>query len=158
MAATAIADDTVRLDTGSPKTAQPVLFKDEKGDLHPLNPQHRKLTAVHFWATWCVPCIAELPEVEATQWAYGGKDFEIVAISLDGDSNMPKVKQFFADHKIEHLIPYLDFGNASFKGTGAKGLPATVFIDTMGKEIARADGPLDWKNPETIDFIKSHIK
>jgi len=158
MATAAFADDNVSLTIESPKAAAAAIFKDEKGDVHPLNPQQHKLSAVHFWATWCAPCVAELPQVDAAQQAYGDKGLRVVAISLDGDNNMPKVKQFFADHKIEHLTPYLDFGNASFKGTAAKGLPATVFIDSEGKEIARANGPLDWKKVDTTGFIESHLK
>ncbi len=158
MASTVSAQELAPLDTSSPKTASAVLFKDESGNLHPLNPQQHKLSIVHFWATWCTPCVAELPEVDKAAEAYGGKGVRVVAISLDGDGHIDKVKKFLADHKITHLAPNLDFGNASFKASGLKGLPGTLFIDATGKEIARADGPLDWKNKETVEFIEKALR
>src|SRR5438046_1874024 len=67
------------------------------------------LTAVHLWATWCVPCLKELPEVDATASAYKNKDFHVTAISLDTD--MAKVEKFFADKGIKTLTPAIDKNN-----------------------------------------------
>lgn len=156
LAVSAYAADTVGLTVESPKAAPAVVFKTADGNMHPLNPGKDQLTAVHFWATWCVPCLAELPEVDAAAKAYDSKGFRVVAVSLDND--IGKVAPFFAGHHITTLTPALDMGNASFMAAHLAGLPGTLFIDKNGKEIARADGPLDWKSKEVTGFIASHLK
>lgn len=154
--APAFADDTVSL-TIATKSAPAISFKDDQGRTQPLSPEQHKLSIVHFWATWCAPCIAELPEVEETAKTYAEKGVYIAAVSLDGD-NMNKVKTFYASHNITHLAPYLAPDTASFNATGLQGLPGTLFIDSTGKEIARADGPLDWKGKEVTGFIEKALK
>lgn len=141
-----------------PENAQPaiaVTWKDAQGAAHALDAKAAKLTAVHFWATWCVPCVGELPEVDATQAAYKDKGLHIVALSLD--TNMDKVKKFFADHKITNLQPNLDPNAGTFQNSKSPGLPTTLFIDAQGNEIARAEGPLDWKT-EGKAFIEDRLK
>lgn len=157
MAGAAFADGTAPLEIAT-KPASPMVFSDAQGSMHPLNPQANKLTIVHFWATWCAPCIAELPGVDKAQAAYGDQNVRIVALSLDGNDGIPKVKQFFADYKIAHLTPYVDFGMASFKAARSNGLPLTLFIDSSGNEIARAEGPLDWKSKEVKEFIEKQAR
>jgi thiol-disulfide isomerase/thioredoxin len=114
------------------------------------------LTAVHLWAIWCVPCLKELPEVDAAAAAYKDKDFHVVAISMDTD--MAKVKQFFADKGIKTLVPAIDKDSASFRAAHLRGLPGTLFFNKKGELIGRADGPLDWKAKSTTDFIESQLK
>ncbi|MDE3015398.1 MAG: TlpA family protein disulfide reductase [Pseudomonadota bacterium] len=155
MAAAAYASDTVSLAVESPKPAPALVFKSADGAFHPLNPGKDKLTAVHFWATWCVPCLAELPQVDAAAKAYGGQGFRVVAISLDND--IGKVAPFFAARHITQLVPYADMGTASFVAAHLQGLPGTLFIDKNGREIARAEGPLDWKSAQVTGFIASHL-
>jgi thiol-disulfide isomerase/thioredoxin len=122
-----------------------------------------KLTAVHFWATWCVPCIDELPMVDDTQDIFrgskliGGDDFKVVVIAIDG-RNMSKVKLFFHDKKIEHLDAYLDPTQKMPKLAKLPGLPGTLFVNSKGVIVARADGPLDWQSTEVQKFLKSQLK
>ena len=65
LAVSAYANEAVKLAIEAPKPAPAVVFKTQDGALHPLNYGKDTLTAVHFWATWCVPCVGELPEVDA---------------------------------------------------------------------------------------------
>ncbi len=111
------------------------------------------LTAVHFWATWCVPCVSELPELDAAAATYKDIDFQVVAISLDID--MVKVKLFFDEKGIRTLAPLLDKNSAAFLTAKLRGLPGTLFFNKEGELIARADGPVDWKSAATITFIES---
>jgi thiol-disulfide isomerase/thioredoxin len=115
-----------------------------------------KLTALHLWAIWCVPCLKELPEVDATAAAYKDKGLRVTAISLDTDMN--KVKTFFAEKGIKTLIPAIDANNAVFRAAALRGLPGTLFFNEKGEVVGRADGPLDWKAKTTADFIESHLK
>lgn len=113
-----------------------------------------KLTILHLWATWCVPCVAELPELDA--FAKAHPDLGVIALSED--TSLEKVRNFFAVHKITALTPALDEKMTMFQKAQGIGLPTTLFIDANGRMFARADGPLDWKSKDVSDFIEQHLK
>lgn len=156
LAGSALAEDLTVLSDSEPKPQLPVVFKSEDGNLHPLNPQLHKLSIVHFWASWCVPCVKELPQVDAVAKAYAGKDLHLVAISLD--TNIATVKKFYAEHHIANLTPYIDMGSASFSAAKLKGLPATIIFNKEGEEIASTEGPLNWTDKKVMDFIEGQLK
>lgn len=120
------------------------------------------LTAVHFWATWCVPCIDELPQVDDAQDIFrnakllGGDGFKVIPIAIDGH-NMNKVKIFYRDKRIKHLDAFLDPTQNMPKEARLPGIPGTIFVDSKGEIIARADGPLDWQSPEVQKFLKKQL-
>ena len=115
-----------------------------------------KLTAVHFWATWCVPCIDELPEIDQTIKNYEGKGLYIVPIAME--NNVGRIEEFFVKHKITRIRPYRDDGITSFKSLGIRGLPTTVFFDSSGKEISRAEGPMPWLHEDNIRFLEGRLQ
>lgn len=144
----------VELQETAPSPLPAIAFSDEQGQNHGFTPMQNAFTILHLWATWCTPCVAELPEVDAAQKTYAGNGVRIVAISLD--SGMDKVKAFFTQHKIAHLTPYLDVKNATFKTAQARGLPVTLIVNIRGEIIARADGPLDWQR-SVAPFMKRQL-
>lgn len=121
-----------------------------------LNPGEAKLTAVHFWATWCTPCVAELPEVDAAQQTYGKAGLKVVAISMDG--NLKKVTDFYKKHNINALDALDDYKAVSFNNLKLLGLPTTVFIDAKGEIIGRVDGPMHWNESPNKEFIEKQLK
>ncbi len=149
---------SVPLIESQPTPAADMPYTDQYGEAHTVADQLGKLTAVHFWATWCAPCVDELPEVDAAAKAYGKHGFKVIAISLDGDNALKRVKEFLASHGITHLEPALDMGMRSFKAADTLGLPTTIMIDANGNEVARATGPMRWGDPNVHKFITSHLK
>lgn len=153
--APALAGDFADLKMGDPKPAATLDFRDALGKEHTLaTDKGSSVTVVHFWATWCVPCVGELPEVEAMAKKYANRGLKVIFISLDG--TMPKVESFVEEHKLD-FTPFLDNKNASFKAAAIPGLPATVFINSKGEEVGRVEGPLDWKKAQTIAFIETQL-
>lgn len=136
--------------------APSIRYQDAGGLQKTLDVTKHKLTVLHFWATWCVPCVDELPQVDDTQEIFG-KELQIVPIALDG-TNSAKVKKFMADHKIDHLPVLLDPTNKTAQTAGLKGLPGSVFIDSKNNIVARADGPLDWEREDVVGFLKRRLK
>ncbi len=132
-------------------------YIDEEGQTHTLDVSKSKLTALHFWATWCVPCVDELPMVDDTSKIFASKGLQVVAIALDG-KRMDKVQAFLKSHKIEALTPYLDPTQKTVKLAVLQGLPGTLFIDNKGMIVARADGPLDWQQKSVEEFLKARLK
>jgi len=133
-------------------------YKDEQNQPHLLKNDLGKLTIVHFWATWCGPCIDELPEVDKVQKKYASQGLKVISISEDGENRIKTVKDFFARSDITALSAYLDIGTAAFRKTEARGLPTSYFLNSAGLKIAIAEGPIDWKSPVAEKFITSHLK
>ena len=148
--------ETIALQTGNFGKAPAFHYVDAAGKALTLDASKHKLTALHFWATWCAPCVDELPQIDDAQDIFGEK-LQIVPISLDG-KNAAKVQKFIKDHKIEHLPVLLDPTSKTSKLAGLKGLPGTLIIDQKGNIIARADGPLDWQQEDVANFLKARLK
>ena len=140
----------------APKTIPTLSYLDGTGEIYTLDASKNKLTAIHFWATWCAPCIEELPEVNKAQQTYGSKGLSIVAISMD--NNLEVVWDFFRQNKINLLRAYIDNGAASFNGFKIKGLPTTIFVNTKGEEVARVEGPMHWEDETNRAFFEEQLK
>lgn len=159
MVSPALAADTVKLEIAAkPAAVSTLAFTDEQGNAKPFNPKPYKLSVIHFWAIWCASCIEELPQVDKAAKTYAAKGMQVIAVSMDDKNSMPKIKKFYGEHQITSLSTYFDPNNASFQSTHLAGLPGTLFLDKDGKEIAHAEGPLDWSSPEVTAFIESHLK
>ncbi len=135
--------------------APEVRYREADGTVKRPDFSAHKLTAVHFWATWCVPCIDELPEIDQTIKNYEGRGLLIVPIAME--NNVGRIEEFFVKHKLTRIKPYRDDGITSFKSLGIRGLPTTVFFDSSGKEVNRAEGPMPWLHDNNISFLGSKL-
>jgi thiol-disulfide isomerase/thioredoxin len=103
---------------------------------------------VNLWATWCAPCITELPSLDALAARPGGP--RVLAISQDMDA--AKVQPFWAGRKLRTLQPSLDPKMAWSTGM-AVNLPTTILYDGGGREVWRYSGVLDWAGPEAAKAL-----
>lgn len=150
---------TAPLVAAQPGTLAPegITYKGVDGALQIPDYSAAKLTLVHFWSTWCVPCVKELPQVDDIAKTYGPKGLQVIAISLD--TKPEKAAEFLKRHHITALEATLDNRMASFRLTGARGLPVSLFISRYGELIARIDGPSEWKEgSEPVQLIESVLK
>lgn len=104
-----------------------------------------KPVLVNLWATWCAPCIVEMPDLDALAAARPGLAVVPVSVDLGG---WPAVDGFFAPGKFKALTPYLDQRGGLQKALGATGLPVSILYDVQGRELWRVSGPLPWTTPE----------
>jgi thiol-disulfide isomerase/thioredoxin len=95
---------------------------------------------LNFWATWCIPCVAELPELDRLAAAGG---FTVLAVSADR-GGAAVVKPFAAAHGITHLTLLLDPGTAAVQALGVAGFPTTLLIGADGKLRGTLEGPAAW--------------
>ncbi len=103
-------------------------------------------TLVNFWATWCAPCVEELPTLDRLQAALGGDRFTVALISLD---SMPREKVVAAmrGYGVGRLDTLLDERLAAMGALAIPGLPTTLLLDPAGREVARLVGPARWDAP-----------
>jgi thiol-disulfide isomerase/thioredoxin len=101
---------------------------------------------VNLWASWCAPCVAELPALNALASAKAGQ-LTVLAISQDMEGWKAVDKRFKPD-AFSTLNPYLDQPGNYALALGAKGLPVSILYDAEGKEIWRVARPLEWNSPE----------
>ena len=106
---------------------------------------------VNLWATWCAPCVKELPTLDALAARETGK-MAVVAISMDmgGDA---QVQPFWKSHGLTALTAYTDAKNRLLTATGAAELPTTILYDSKGKEVWRASGGMDWTGPDAAKLL-----
>lgn len=131
----------------SAQQAAPSLkLHDLKGAPHALEDYRGKPVLLNFWATWCVPCAAEMPLLNEMQKQYQGKVL-FIAASIDDEDMKPQVEAFIKKHQGEALTVMMGATLDSLDDFGVnQGMPGTVFIDAEGKIVDRITGAL--KRPE----------
>lgn len=97
---------------------------------------------LNLWATWCGPCIKEMPMLDALAKAQAGR-LTVLTVSQDMEGRRV-VAPFFARHRYAALKPWLDKDNKLMLQLGETGLPVSVLYDAQGKELWRVRGDLDW--------------
>ncbi len=111
---------------------------------------------LNLWATWCAPCVEEMPLLDALAGDYEGR-LRVVVASQDLQG-AEKVVPFFARANFAHLEPWLDRENALSGALGGDGvLPTTVLYDASGREVARVVGGFDWQSPEATALVDEAI-
>jgi len=110
-----------------------------------------KVVFLNFWATWCPPCISELPDMNKVYNEL--KDEGFVVIALNDYEDPERVRKFLAERKLDFIIPYDQSGHVS-ESYNAVVLPSTFIIDKNGMAIAKATGLRDWSAPEYVKFFR----
>src|SRR5712675_953902 len=123
--------------------AAPTLeLRDLKGAPHKLADYRGKPVVLNFWATWCVPCAAEMPLLSEMQKRYQGRVL-FIAASIDDDDLKPQIEAFIKKHQGNALTVMMGATLDSLEDFGVnQGMPGTVFIDTEGNIVDRLSGAL----------------
>lgn len=108
---------------------------------------------LNLWATWCVPCVAEMPALDALAAAVASSGVVVLPISSDR-GGVAAVQAFYQSHGITHLPVLLDPSSAAAHALGAHGIPTTLLIDKIGTERARMEGGAAWDSPAAIAMVK----
>ena len=116
-----------------------------------------KPVLVNLWATWCAPCVAEMPTLDAVAKAYAPKGLAVLIISQDSQGESA-VKPFLAKHSLPHLKSFIDPENQFGFHYATGMLPTTVLYDREGKEMLRVVGAMDWNSKEARGLIEAALK
>ncbi len=113
----------------------------------------KKLYLLNFWATWCAPCLKEIPELIELKKKY--RD-EVDVIFISVDANPKKViPKFLKKNKFEDILIYSDQSLEFSEKLGVKVMPTTILINDNLEEISRVKGYVDWTNQRLISEIES---
>lgn len=109
---------------------------------------------LNFWATWCAPCVREMPALDALHTALDDAGIEVLAVSSDfGGAEV--VRQFYEANQISHLSVLTDPQSNVAQSLGVVGLPTTVLFDPQGREIGRVVGAAEWDAAATVGFLRT---
>lgn len=128
-------------------------FYDSSGKALKIADFKGKVVVMNIWATWCAPCVTEMPTLAKLQAAYAGKPVEVVAVSIDSESSAAKASLFIARH-----APLKFYHDREMKlpfklSPPAPGAPTTVIYGRDGLEVARVAGEADWAGPEAKALV-----
>lgn len=138
-----------------PQPAQPLI--GDNGSAITLAELRGGVVVVNLWATWCAPCIEEMPTLAALQRRFEGQDLHVVAVSIDSDADAAKARTMLADLTEGALAFRRDPSRAIAFALRAGGLPTTVIYGRDGAEIARLAGGADWSSPQAIGLIEAAL-
>jgi cytochrome c biogenesis protein CcmG, thiol:disulfide interchange protein DsbE len=109
-----------------------------------------QVVVLNFWATWCLPCVQELPSFDEMQRQMGAKGVTVIALSVDVDENA--YRKFVTDHNVKLLTVRDPTGKTSAM-YGTFKYPETHIIDRNGVLQRKFMGDVDWTEPEMLDFL-----
>ena len=138
-----------------PVSAPTASFEDVQGAAHTLGQFKGRYVLLNLWATWCAPCVAELPALAKLQASVPG--LKVLPVDVGHDKSAA-AQAFLKSHNVAELGTYVDKDMGLLHAFGAYGLPTTVLIDPSGREIAKAEGPGAWASPAAIAYFKTLTK
>jgi thiol-disulfide isomerase/thioredoxin len=144
---------TGRLDRSHAGTAAPdTAFEDGNGRPVRLSAFRGRPLLVNLWATWCGPCVVEMPSLDALALRQS-EAIKVLTISQDADDGRRKVADFFAARNFQRLEPYLDSRMDLMMGLRLDTLPTTILYDAQGREVWRMTGMADWSGDRATRLL-----
>jgi thiol-disulfide isomerase/thioredoxin len=132
-------------------------FQDKLGRPVSLDSFKGKVVVLNFWATWCPPCVAEMPALDRLQSEMGGKDFTVVAVSTDRQG-IKKSAPFYRRAGIKNLGLYNDTRGSLLDAFHGKSLPVTVLLDREGRMVGRIEGAARWDSAAAKALIEHYLQ
>ena len=144
------------------KTARPALmpaipFFDRDGAPVTFEDYSGKVVLVNFWATWCAPCVAEMPSLDRLESKLGGADFAVLPISQDREG-VEKVATWYTRIGIARLPILIDRQGQLARELGLTGLPTSYLLDRQGQIVGKFLGSAEWDSPEMLAFFRTVIE
>ncbi len=150
----ASAASAAELTTSTPAQMNFAIY-DRDGGAHQGEEFRTRMTLVHFWATWCLPCRDELPALKSLQEEMRDERVRVVTISVDR-LGWPAIDRTVEALGVRDLTIFHDIDRQAAKALNVDALPTTILMDAEGREVARLRGQGDWREPAMRRAILSH--
>ena len=138
-----------------PIKLEKINFKNINNETINLKKFKNSLIIINFWATWCAPCIEEMPSLNRLQANSNFDNLQIIPINIGRDS-IEKSINFYKNLKINNLEIYFGENVELAKKFLLRGLPTTIFINKKGEEFARVIGFVNFDDKKIIEWLQKH--
>jgi thiol-disulfide isomerase/thioredoxin len=126
---------------------------DMAGVTKPLHERITKPTVVNFWASWCIPCVRELPLFAKFKPLAEAAGIEVLTVNVDKDG-APAARKFLEEQGIKDMPVILDPDGSVSKVLKVRGMPTALLINAKSEETARMEGEADWSGPGVLDVVR----
>ena len=140
----------------NPAPMPETVFIDKSGRKLTLKNFRGKIVLLNFWATWCGPCVREMPSLERLHTMLQGNDFTVIALSEDR-RGWDKIARFQDKIGLKVLPLFHDVSSKMMFAAKARGLPTTILVGRNGKELGRLTGSAGWDTDEAVALIRYYI-
>jgi thiol-disulfide isomerase/thioredoxin len=141
--------------TEPPAPVEGIEIVDAVGKPRPLSEWKGRVVLLNLWATWCAPCLKEMPALDRLRAELGSADFDVIALNIDKTPEKPQ--KFVADNSIKSLEFLRDPTAKAFAHLKSQGMPTTLLLDRQGREIGRLVGPAEWDSAEAKALVKAAV-
>lgn len=129
-------------------------LQDASGVETSLTAYQGEIVVLNLWATWCAPCVEEMPTLGALQRRFGDR-LRVVPVSVDGEADRARAQSQLAELS-DNTLPFLiDISRGILFDAQAPGMPVTIIYDRNGVEIGRLAGGADWDSPEAVALLEA---
>jgi thiol-disulfide isomerase/thioredoxin len=138
-----------------PQPAPEIAFLTRDGRPGHLADFRGRFVLVNLWATWCGPCVGEMPSLDRAQQKFGDR-LQILAISEDRGGGAV-VRPFLETHRLARLAVFLDAPLAAWQALKARVLPTSFLIDRGGRIVAKLEGSVVWDSPTVAAELEHYF-
>ena len=138
--------------SSQPFPAPPISLADRTGQTIELSDLRGKPVLVNLWATWCEPCLREMPSLERLQSRLGHR-IAVLAVSEDRGGDKA-VEPFIAKLELKSVKIYIDPNSEVGHAFAVRGLPTSFLIDRDGKVLGRVEGAAEWDSPKILGVLE----
>jgi thiol-disulfide isomerase/thioredoxin len=139
-----------------PLPLPPLRLVAADGSAHGLADFAGQGLVLNCWATWCIPCVAEMPALAGLAAHLTGDRIAVIPLSSDRGGK-DAVGKFYREHEITGLPIWLDPDGDAVHALKLRGIPTTLIIDRQGRERGRVEGAADWASAESVAKIKALV-
>lgn len=139
-----------------PRPAPETELRTLAGEPVTLSAFKDKIVLVNFWATWCVPCVREMPSLDRLQATFDKEKFLILAVSVDR-GGAAKVTPFLAKLGVENLTPLLDQGMRLASKLSVPGMPTSFLLGRDGRVLGSLPGIAEWDSDEAKALVQYYL-
>lgn len=134
-----------------------IQFRTDRGRRTTIRDYDGEVVVLNFWASWCEPCVRELPLLDQLQHSFGEDDLSVVALSVD-EEDLHRVRHAIRLVGFRYLDVFYDEERALADAMGVNIIPTTVIVDKAGREVGRLAGVYNWTSPEFANIFRFLIE
>lgn len=138
-----------------PRGVEPVKLVRNASEALDMSAFRGKVVLLNIWATWCPPCLRELPALDRLQARQGDKDFEVVAVAVDR-AGLEAIQGFYDRLQIRNLTLYHSTAEEFGRAYPVDVFPASFFLDREGRVLSFMRSLADWDDPAADRLIESY--